>query len=237
MKILSFFMTAACVVLASACTPYKLERPTMQEQYEQAMQSSSQSSVTAPPETSSSSSKKAALSEIVLVDQDGTAASSVAGLERLRAFGTKKIEGHLESAYLDIELSRGPGDDGKGWAAIGAYIAPLAHGEGFDYPNEEKYGTRLHFIDAVWNGKCIRALAPSSSFGVLSGHSNALRGVDFGAVPVTADDDGCDSSVRVLDLIEEVNSGGLVIGFWPSNPTYHYKVTLRYSGDVNVSSL
>ena len=168
---------------------------------------------------------------VVLVDQDYNVTSG--GKEWLQAIGTKLITGNVTQARLNIDLSRG--NDDKGWSAIGMYIAPLAQGEGFVYPNESVYGTRLHFIAAEWRGDCKRHLAPSSSFGVLKEHSNRMV-VELGSIPVTQGDDGCETGMRMIDAAAMLNDGGVYLGFMPSNQGYNAKVTLEYVGDVTVKA-
>jgi hypothetical protein len=179
-------------------------------------------------EVASSSDESPASQEwqsVVLTDRDYDVRSN--GAQWLKDIGTQLAQGNVSQARLQIDLSRG--NDDKGWSAIGMYIAPLAQGEGFVYPNESVYGTNLHFINAVWRGDCARHLAPTSSFGVLKEHSNHLT-VDLAAVPVTAKDP-CDTSSVTLNLLQHL-SDGLYIGFMPSNRGYHAKVTLEYVGDL-----
>lgn len=181
------------------------------------------------PEVSSSS--VAEWKSVVLTDRDYDVRSN--GAQWLKDIGTQLAQGNVSQARLQIDLSRG--NDDKGWSAIGMYIAPLAQGEGFVYPNESVYGTNLHFINAVWrgskgaDGKCQRSLAPSSSFGVLKEHTNHLT-VDLAAVAATAKDP-CDTSSVTLNLLQHL-SDGLYIGFMPSNRGYHAKVTLEYVGEL-----
>ncbi len=163
----------------------------------------------------------------VLVDQDFNIKAK--GKEWLQAIGTKQITGHASQARLHIDLSRG--NDDKGWSAIGMYVAPLAQGEGFVYPDESVYGTNLHFLSAEWRGDCKRHLAPSSSFGVLKEHSNTLT-VDLSSVDMTKGNDGCEVGKDTLDLLSVLNEKGLYLGFMPSNQGYHAKVTLQYIGDL-----
>lgn len=168
---------------------------------------------------------------VVLVDQDYNVTQK--GKEWLQAIGTKQITGNVSQARLNIDLSRG--NDDKGWSAIGMYIAPLAQGNGFVYPDESVYGSRLHFIAAEWRGDCKRHLAPSSSFGVLKEHSNRLI-VELGSVPVTQGEDGCETGMKMIDVESMLNDGGVYLGFMPSNVGYHAKVTLEYVGEIEVKS-
>lgn len=179
-----------------------------------------------PSEVSEASSAPEEWQSIVLTDRDYDVRSN--GAQWLKDIGTQLVQGNVSQARLNIDLSRG--NDDKGWSAIGMYIAPLAQGEGFVYPNESVYGTNLHFIDAVWRGDCARHMAPDSSFGVLKEHSNQLT-VDLAAVPATKGSDGCDTGTESLNLLQHL-SDGLYIGFMPSNRGYHAKVTLEYVGDL-----
>lgn len=189
---------------------------------------------------SSSSAPVEQWKEVILTDRTFERAVGVKGMDWLKAIGTVRVEGQMKKAELVIELTRGAEDDGKGWSAIGAYFAPLAtrYAEDgtklFDYPDETTYGTRLHFLDAEWRGDCHRHVAPSSSFGVLKEHDNSTT-LDFAAVPMTKDDDGCETGQKKVNMLDIVNDTGLVIGFMPSDTRYHGKVTLRYIGEATVT--
>lgn len=210
------------LVLLTACTV---------GQYKSGQQTPPAASISSP-EVSSSSEAPAAQEwkSVVLVDQDFNVKAK--GKEWLQAIGTKKITGHASQARLQIDLSRG--NDDKGWSAIGMYVAPVAQGEGFVYPDESAYGTNLHFLAAEWRGDCARHLAPSSSFGVLKEHSNTLT-VDLSSVDMTKGNDGCEVGKDNFDLLSVLNEKGLYLGFMPSNQGYHATVTLQYVGDLTVA--
>lgn len=181
---------------------------------------------------SSAASSSESLSEtktVTLVDQDYPT-TTAKGRDWLKAIGTVKLVGNLESASLHITVSRG--GNNKGWSAVGIYAAPFdANG----WPNESVYGTRLAFIDAHWNGDCLRHLADDSSFGVLHEH-NASTVVNFLSVPVTSGSNGCNDGQEVRDLLNDVKTG-LYLGFAPSSPGYHIKAELTYTGDLTITSL
>lgn len=215
------FLPALLLVLLTACTvkSYRSE------------QSPPASKIDAPEVSFSSSEASSVAKEwksIVLVDQDYNV--SAKGAEWLKAIGTQLVTGNASEARLVIDLSRG--NDLKGWSGIGMYAAPVAQGEGFVYPNESVYGTNLHFIAAEWRGDCARHLAPSSSFGVLEEHDNTIT-VDLAAVPATKGSDGCEVGSTNLDLLSDLNNGGVYLGFMPSNQGYHAKVTLEYVGELS----
>lgn len=170
----------------------------------------------------------------VLVDQTFESASGLTGQDWLKAIRTVRLNGNIRDAKLHIDLSRGPNDDGKGWSALGVYVAPVAQGEGFVYPDEKVYGKRLHFVNAEWDGNCKRKLAPTSNFGVLHSHDNSMT-TAFNSVSVSSGDDGCDTGMNKLNLENDVNGDGLYIGFMPSDARYHAKVTLEYIGELTVS--
>jgi hypothetical protein len=54
---------------------------------------------------------------------------------------------------------------------------------------------------------------------------------------MTSDDDGCVVGMVTNDLERWINSGGLYLGFAPSNDAYHIKVMLTYEGDLTVENL
>lgn len=178
----------------------------------------------------SSSSPSEEIQSIVLTDKTYNVTSN--GRQWLADIGTVLLKGNVSQARLKIDLSRG--NDDKGWSAIGMYVAPLAQGEGFTYPDESVYGTNLHFINAEWRGDCKRHISPESSFGVLKEHSNHLM-VDLSAVPVTAQNT-CDTNIRTIDVMSALNDGGVYLGFMPSSSGYHAKVTLEYVGEITASA-
>lgn len=170
------------------------------------------------------------MQEITLVDQDYSGVASKKGAEWLRAIKTQLVKGNITSGELVVTLSRGTGS--TSWSAAGMYIAPLAQGDGFVYPDESVYGTNLHFLSAEWRGDCKRHLSPSSSFGVLKAHDATLT-VSLREVFVTQADP-CQKGTRTIDILEMINDGGVYLGFAPSDRTVapYMKVVLRYRGAI-----
>lgn len=198
--------------------------------------------IQAPPSASSSQAvpEVIQMKEITLVDQDYTGVSSQKGAEWLRAINTKLIKGDITDGELVVTLSRGT--ENTSWSAAGVYIAPLAQGEGFTYPDESRFGTRLHFLSAEWrgtkaaDGTCARSLAPSSSFGVLKGHDATLT-VKLRNVAMTQPDP-CQKGSVTVDILDLINSGGVYLGFAPSDrqTAPYMKVVLRYRGTIDVTA-
>lgn len=173
---------------------------------------------------------------VTLVNRSFEKAVGAKGADWLRAIGAVKLTGNVEAGNIKVKLSRGPDDDGKGWSALGMYLAPLAHStDGFDYPNETVYGTNLHFVDAQWRGDCQRHLSPNSSFGVIKGHSNSTQ-FALGGVPLTAADP-CSTETRIVDLRSIINEQGLFLGFMPSDGRYAAEITLEYIGELEVTHM
>lgn len=170
------------------------------------------------------------MKEITLVDQDYGGIGSLKGAAWLRGIKTKLITGEITDGELVVTLERG--EQSTSWSAAGMYVAPAAQGEGFTYPDESRFGTRLHFLSAEWRGDCNRHLSPSSSFGVLKGHESTLT-VKLRDVAVTHPDP-CQKGSISLDLIEMINSGGVYLGFAPSDRKVapYMKVVLRYRGTI-----
>ena len=187
----------------------------------------------APASSSSATQAPAQTQEVVLVDRTYVGANGKKGREWLDAVGAVLVQGHIRGGLLQVELTRG--EKLTGWSAVGMYLAEVGTSKnGNAYPDETRFGTRLHFINAEWRGDCARHLAPSSSFGVLKEHSNSML-TDVSAVPVTRGDDGCTAGMEDINLAKIVNDGGLFLAFAPSDETYHVKVTLRYVGDITVT--
>ena len=146
-----------------------------------------------------------------------------------------KLTGNIEpDAYITVELSRGVNDDGRGWSGLGFYIAPVAQGNGFDYPDESVFGTNLNYVDAVWRGDCKRHLAVESSFGVLKEHDNTAS-FGLSTLPLTAADP-CSTESRTVDLVSIINGGGLYIGAMPSDGSYHAVITIHYRGQLKMET-
>jgi hypothetical protein len=223
-----FFTLCAAGVTAMALAGCTVEAPVAEEATIAAPASfgSSVSSYDAPPEV-------LPMQEIVLVDQDYSGIGALKGAEWLRGIKAKMIKGEITSGELVVTLERGA--DNTSWSAAGMYIAPLAQGEGFVYPNETVFGTNLHFLSAEWRGDCKRHLSPSSSFGVLKEHEATLR-VNLIDVRMTQPDPCQKGSVSV-NLIDLIN-GGVYLGFAPSDrqTAPYMKVVLRYRGNVEVKS-
>lgn len=193
-------------------------------------------SITYESSSSSSSVEEEQMKEIVLIDKTFSGVHGKRGQEWLREIGTQRVHGEITEGELVVDLSRG--EKLTGWSGIGMYIAQVGNSAlGTPYPDETRYGTRLYFLDAIWRGgntpTCQRSLAPSSSFGVLKEHSNHLV-LQLESIPTTMAD-SCDTGVNTFNLLEEINNGGVFLGFSPSDDGYHAKVTLRYKGNVSVS--
>lgn len=192
------------------------------------------------PSVSSSSSSRQAMpevipmKEIVLVDQAYDGIGSLKGAEWLRGIKAQLVKGDITHGELVVTLERG--DQTTSWSAAGMYIAPAAQGDGFTYPDESQYGTRLHFLSAEWRGDCERHLSPSSSFGVLKGHEATLTS-DLSSVVVTQPDP-CQKGTTTIDVMSMINGGGVYLGFAPSDRQVspYMKVVLRYRGTIETKA-
>lgn len=174
------------------------------------------------------------MKEIVLVDQNYDGIGSLKGAAWLRGIKAQLITGDITDGELVVTLERG--EQSTSWSAAGMYIAPAAQGEGFTYPDESRFGTKLHFLSAEWRGDCQRHLSPSSSFGVLKSHEATLT-VKLRDVVVTHPDP-CQKGTIALDILEMINSGGVYIGFAPSDRQVspYMKVVLRYRGTIDTKA-
>lgn len=205
--------------------PSKQTEPTLQAP--PAMPASSPSSYEKMPEV-------IPMKEVTLVDQDYTGVGSLKGAEWLRAIKTQLVKGDITDGELVVTLERG--GDNTSWSAAGMYFARAAQGEGFTYPDETSFGTRLHFLSAEWRGTCgSRSLAPNASFGVLKEHEATLT-IPLREVRMTKGDDGCETGTVTHNLLDMINDTGLYMGFAPSDrkTAPYMKVVLRYRGTLDI---
>lgn len=229
-------LAGVAALLASACTPY--EQPVV-DPYPPAIEPVSSSSASSSESGSSLSSEATdaepadtSFRQIIFADRSYERAVGAKGAAWLDAIGAVKLTGDVDYATMHIKLTRGLQDDGRGWSALGFYMAPVAHGNGFDYPDESVFGTNLNYVDAVWRGDCKRHLSAESSFGVLKEHSNEAT-YDMGAMPFSAADP-CSTESRTVNLTDLINNGGLYLGAMPSDGSYHAYITIDYVGTLDV---
>jgi hypothetical protein len=231
-----FALIAAAALAVVACTPSEPEEPTLALPASSSSSSESSSSVSSSSGSSVSSEiveEQDVMNHLVIADRSYERAIGAKGAAWLDAIGAVKLTGNIEpDAYMTVELSRGVNDNGRGWAGLGFYVAPVARGNGFDYPDESVFGTNLNYVDAVWRGDCKRHLAVESSFGVLKEHDNTAS-FGLSTFPLTAADP-CSKESRTVDLVNLINSGGLYLGAMPSDGTYHATITIHYRGELTM---